>query len=107
MRVLLDENIDRFLKALFAAEFDVVTVREQGWQGMKNGSLLPAAEEEFDAFVTMDKNLEFQQNLSNLDLAVIVIRVKGNAYPVVAPLIPKVNEVLRSVQPGQVVHISG
>jgi predicted nuclease of predicted toxin-antitoxin system len=105
MRVLLDENVDRLLKSLFAADFDVLTVRERGWKGMKNGELLRAAEKEFDAFVTMDKNLKHQQSLSALNLAVVILRAKSNAYPIVAPLIPKVNEVLRTVQAGQVVHV--
>lgn len=53
MRVLLDENIDRLLKGLFAPEFEVVTAQERGWQGKSNGELLRAAEQEFDVFVTM------------------------------------------------------
>ena len=52
MRVLLDENMDRLLKPLFADEFEVLTVRERGWHGKKNGALLRDAEQEFDAFVT-------------------------------------------------------
>jgi hypothetical protein len=107
MRVLLDENIDRLLKPLFAPEFEVLTVRERGWHGMANGELLRTAEPEFDAFVTMDKNLEYQQNLRRLDLGVLVLRARSNAYTAIAPLMPKVNEALRSIRSGQVVHISG
>lgn len=51
MRMLLDENIDRSLKGLFAAEFEVMTVRESGWQGKTNGELLRAAEQEFEVLV--------------------------------------------------------
>ena len=106
-RILLDENIDRLLKGLFAAEFEVITVREHGWAGKKNGELLRLAEQEFDVFITMDKNLEHQQNLSALNIAVIVLRARSNAYSVVAPLMPRVNEALRVVQSGQVMHIMG
>jgi len=105
MRVLLDENIDRLLKGLFAAEFDVATAQERGWQGKENGELLRAAEQEFDAFVTMDTNLEYQQNLGALKLGVIVLRAKSNAYSVIAPLMPQVNAALRSIEPGDVVHV--
>lgn len=80
MRVLLDENIDRLLKGLFDPDFEVLTAQERGWQGKGNGELLRAAEQEFGAFVTMDGNLEYQQNLGALKLAVIV------------PLMPQVNE---------------
>lgn len=107
MRVLLDENIDRLLKPLFAPEFEVLTVRERGWSGMANGKLLRSAEQEFDAFVTMDKNLEYQQSVHLLDLGVLVLRARSNAFAAIAPLMPQVNEALRSIRPGQVVHISG
>jgi len=63
MRILRDENIDRLFKALFAPEFEVMTVSERGWEGKANGDLLRFAEREFDALVTMDRNLECQQNL--------------------------------------------
>ena len=105
MRVLLDENIDRLLKALFAVEFEVLTVRERGWQGKANGELLRAAEQEFDAFVTMDRNLEYQQNLPTLKMGVVIVRARSNAYTVIAPLMPQVNDALRSVHPGDVLHI--
>ena len=105
MRVLLDENIDRLLKGLSAPEFDVMTVSERGWQGKANGELLRFAEREFDAFVTMDRNLEYQQKLRTLDLGVVVLRARSNAYRVVAHLMPRVNERLRSVQPGEVLHL--
>lgn len=107
MRVLLDENVDRLLKPLFAAQFEVLTVRERGWQGRANGELLRAAEQEFRAFLTMDTNLEYQQNLKALKLGVIVLRATSNAYAVVAPLMPKVNEALRSLRDGEVVHVRG
>ena len=107
MRVLLDENVDRLLKELLAGEFEVQTVRERGWNGMRNGELLRAAEQEFDVFVTMDRNLEYQQNLSVLDLAVVVLRARSNAYPVVAPQMSEVNEALPTIQPGEVVYATG
>jgi len=59
MRILLDENIDRRLKRLFDSQFDVVTVSEYGWSGTKNGELLQLAEKEFDALVTMDRNIQY------------------------------------------------
>ena len=52
-RVLLDENVDRQLKPLFDADFEVLTVQEQPWDGLKNGELLRPAAAEFDSLVTM------------------------------------------------------
>lgn len=94
-RLLLDENIDRALKELFDADLEVVTVTEQGWQGKKNGELLRLTAEAFDVFVTMDKNLEHQQNLDTLDLAVVVIRAHSNAFAVVSALMPSINKAVR------------
>jgi predicted nuclease of predicted toxin-antitoxin system len=106
-RILLDENIDNFLKTLFAPQFEVATVRECGWNGKKNGALLRLAQEAFDVFVTMDKSLEHQQNLRGLDLGVVVLYARSNAYPRIAPLMPKVNESITVIQVGEVVHIKG
>jgi hypothetical protein len=73
MKLLLDECVDwRLLREL--ADFDVKTVRQMGWAGIENGALLRAAEGEFDAFVTVDKNLSFQQNLSGFAIFVVVLR---------------------------------
>ena len=70
MRVPLDENVDRRLKQSFGPEHEVVTVRERGWHGTRNGELLRAAASEFDVMVTLDTNLQHQQNLLSLDLAI-------------------------------------
>ena len=106
MRILLDENVDRLLKGLFDNTFDVVTVNECGWSGMKNGELLRNAQQEFEAFVTMDQNLEHQQNVKILDLMIVVLRAQSNAYLNVSLLMPQVNEVLKTVQTGQVIHVT-
>lgn len=52
----------------------VMTVVERGWGGVTNGKLLARAEHQFDVLVTMDQNLQYQQNLSDFDLAVVVIK---------------------------------
>ena len=73
MRVLLDENVDRRLRSFFDSSLDVVTVTEQGWSGMKNGELLSVAGQKFEILVTMDRNMQYQQNLASYDLAVVLI----------------------------------
>ena len=99
-RVLLDENVDRQVRPLFGPGLDVLTVRECRWNGLKNGALLRAAAEEFDVFVTMDRNLPYQQNLKVLDLAVVVVRSVSNAFVDVAPLMPAVDAAVRTAEPG-------
>ena len=99
-RVLLDENVDRQLKPLFDADLNVLTVQERGWDGLKNGELLRTAAAEFEVFVTMDRNLPYQQNLRVFDLAVVVIRSVSNAFVDAAPLMPEVNAAVRVAQSG-------
>ena len=99
MKILLDECIDR----RFAAEFpehEVKTVPQIGWAGVKNGSLMKLAEAAFDVFITVDRNLSFQQNLPSYDIAVIVLRSPSNRYQDLAPFGSKVLETLESIKPG-------
>ena len=73
MRVLLDEQLPRHLTRELAVH-DVRTVRQQGWTGTKNGELLRrAVAAGFEVFLTADQNLQFQQNLAQLRLAVVVL----------------------------------
>ncbi|WP_372716002.1 DUF5615 family PIN-like protein [Immundisolibacter sp.] len=71
MRLLLDESVPRRLRKHLPLH-DVKTVVEMGWGGVKNGALLVLAGRGFDAFITVDKNLPYQQNLTKLPVAVVV-----------------------------------
>lgn len=104
-RVLLDENVDYRLKSHFNKEFNVNTVSDNNWDGMKNGSLLRAAAEEFDLFVTMDKNIPYQQNLKHLDLAIIVIQSTSNALVDVSPLMPEINTIILKAEAGEATFV--
>ena len=104
--MLLDENIDRFLKAEFDPDMEVLTVSEQGWRGMKNGQLLRIAQHEFDVFVTTDKDLEYQQNLSVINMGIVVVRAPSNSYQSVEPLMPQINEAVKTVTDGEVMHVT-
>lgn len=106
MRILLDENVDRRLKVDFVEEHEVLTVAEAGWTGKKNGELLKLAEDEFEIFVTTDKGIPYQQNISRLGLAVILLRAKSNAYEDLAPLMDEANAALETAEPGTVVRLS-
>jgi hypothetical protein len=77
VRIRLDESLPRGLTGLLQG-LDVVTVPEQGWQSMKNGELLHRASDDFDVFVTADQNLEHQQNIASLPLAVVVFVASTN-----------------------------
>ncbi len=76
------------------------TVPEAGWASLKNGELLGRAEVEFDVFVTTDRNLMFQQNLPNFDIAVVVLACKTNRLGDLLPLVPKLLDAIPSAKPG-------
>jgi hypothetical protein len=105
MRVLLDECVTRYLKRDFAGH-EVLTVEEAGFKGLKNGRLLQAASGEYDVLVTVDRNLQYQQNLNTFALAIIVLKARRSTYPMLKPLMPKVLESLEKVVPGEVIVMS-
>lgn len=105
MRVLLDECIPQKLR-IYLSGHDVRSVAEMGWAGIKNGRLLRLAEQNFDAFLTVDRNLEFQQNLGALSLAVIVLIAPSNEVDTLRSLMPQVSEALGQLRAGHIIHIS-
>ena len=75
MKVLIDECAPKALKvALAASGFDCTTVQEAGWSGKENGELLALADASFDAVVTIDRNLRYQQNLTWRRIALLIVR---------------------------------
>ncbi|MBW4561542.1 MAG: DUF5615 family PIN-like protein [Mojavia pulchra JT2-VF2] len=96
MKLLLDECIDRKLAREFVG-YEVKTVPQMGWAGIKNGQLLALAQAEFDVFITVDRNLSFQQNLPHFDIAVIVLQASSNRLADLKPLVPKVLTILTTV----------
>ena len=106
MRVLLDECVPRALRKELP-DHDVKTIGEAGWRGVKNGALLRLAAEEFDVLLTVDRNLEYQQNFSGLKLAVVVMEAESNDIAVLRPLMPAVREALPRAQPGMVIRVHG
>ena len=73
----------------------------RGWSGKQNGELLRAASSEFDVFVTLDSNLEHQQDVASLDLAVVVVRAASSDLADIEPALPGLNALLSSVRPGR------
>ena len=74
MKILLDENLPIKLKSSIASKHDVLTVHEMNWSGTKNGKLLELLKSNnFEVFITGDKNLKYQHNLSNYSLTIIIL----------------------------------
>jgi len=105
VKLLLDECLDRRLTRDIIGH-DVSTVQQMGWAGIQNGELLRrAAAAAFDAFITGDRNLSFQQNLAELPLAVVVLKAPSNRLADLKPLVPRLLAALGALQRNSVVWI--
>ena len=105
MRVLLDEQLPRQL-ARHLAGHDVRTVQQESWAGLENGMLLTAAENAgFEVFLTGDRNLDYQQNLRNRLLGVVVLAAPSNALEDLLPLLSEALPAIANVRPGELLRV--
>lgn len=95
MRLLFDESLPWRLARLLEGH-TVESVQRAGWAGIKNGELLKLAASRFDAFITADQNIQYQQNLNALPLTVYVLAARSTAFVDLAPLIPELQRLLSS-----------
>jgi predicted nuclease of predicted toxin-antitoxin system len=103
MRALLDECLPRPLHRYFKnAGMDVLSVHEMGWDGILNGELLNLMiANGFEVLITIDKNLQHQQNLSDAKIALITIKASSNKIKDLKPAMPRVLNALIGIAPGQ------
>ena len=104
MNLLLDECLPRKLKRALPGHI-VKTVPEMGWAGIENGDLLPLIKSVFEAFLTIDGNMRYQQKMSGRSFALIVLTARDNTIETLLPLMPQVLAALPAVMPGQIVKI--
>jgi len=104
-RILLDENLDWRLKRELP-DHTVDSVPLIGWAGLKNGELLKRAGVRFDIFITMDSNLRYQRNISDYNIAVIVLQADSNRLTDTRPLMPQVLSLIGNLQPGTLTMVS-
>lgn len=98
MKILIDENLPLKLLRSFGENHEVHSAREMGWHGKKNGELLGLMTlDGFEGFVTMDKSLPNQQNLSKFALTIFVLRGQNNKLKTLEALIPLI---LSSIEDG-------
>ena len=103
---LIDECAPSELKkVLIENGFEWFTAQDAGWAGKENGELLGLANVEFEAFVTLDRKLRYQQNLVGLKIAIIVLRGHSNRLKHLRPSFQSCIETLRSIQPGTVIEL--
>ena len=97
MKLLLDESIPKKLIGYFPETYEVSTVSQMGWAGTKNGKLLALAiQNNFEALITADRGIEYQQNTPNLDIRIIIMLSYRTHISNLSPLVPKVVELLQN-----------
>ena len=101
MKVLLDECVPRRLAR--DLPFEVQTVPAIGHAGLQNGELLRAVCDDHDVFLTIDQNLQYQQNLSSFPIAIVVVRASSNRCDDILPLLPEILSALDTIRPGDLV----
>ena len=102
MHLLHDESVPRQLRQALPAHI-VKTAVGMGWSGVKNGALLALTAEEFDAFITVDRNLPCQQNVAALPIAIVILAAHSNELQALLPLVPRLEEALAMLQPRSLV----
>ena len=103
MTIILDENLPKPLKGIFP-NHTVTTVQDQGLAGTVNGALLARLEGVFDIFITADKNLRYQQNLSDRQLA--ILELPTNRLPLLRPLFPRITAAADAMTPSAYVQLT-
>ena len=107
MKILLDESLPRKLRNYFGMEHEVFTVLDKGWLGKKNGELLKLMiEDKFELFITVDRNLPYQQNLKRLPLSIFILCAFDNRIETLKLLIPKLLDRLTEGNLQNVIEIS-
>lgn len=106
MRLLLDECVPRPLKDDLVGH-DVQHVVDLGWSSKRNGELLKLmVAERFDALLTVDQNIEFQQNLKGLGIGLVVVHSRTNRMKELRPLVPQILDALSKVAPGEIIRVA-
>ncbi|SCW85484.1 DUF5615 family PIN-like protein [Mucilaginibacter sp. NFR10] len=105
MKLLLDENLPKKLKLDFP-EHEVYTVTDKSWNGIKNGELLKLLlQENFDALLTFDKNLQHQQNFKKYTISVFVLIAPINTHAELSKLVPLIKSQIKKnkLNPGPII----
>ena len=103
MKVILDGNVPEPLNAILP-NHTVTIVQEQGLAGTVNGALLARLEGAFDVFITADKNLRYQQNLSGRRLA--ILGLPTNRLRLLRPMLPRITDAVAVIKPGEYVQLT-
>ncbi len=102
MRILFDQGTPAPLRHELPGH-EIATAFEMGWDKLSNGDLLQAAETQFDAFITTDQNLRYQQNVAQRRLAILVLPT--TSWPIIRRNAALIATTAASIGPGAYVEI--
>ncbi len=104
MNVLFDQNVPYDLKRHLGAH-EVTTAPDVSWEEIKNGELLAIAESRgFDVFVTAEKNLSYQQNLTARRIAIVLLPT--NSWPKLRPFVHEFAALVDAAVPGSLTKLA-
>ena len=107
MKILLDESIDIRFKKSFPPQHEVYTVKDMNWTGIKNGKLIELlAENNFDYWIIVDKNIPYQQNIENIPFTIIVLDVFRNTLKQLELFLPKIMEIVKERSPKKLIILN-
>jgi hypothetical protein len=103
MKILFDHGTPAPLRRQLTG-YEVATAYEMGWAKLSNGDLLAAAEKSFDAFITTDQNLRYQQNLAGRRLAILVLPT--TSWPKIQKPANRIIDTVNALKPGDFIELS-
>ena len=95
MRIIIDENLPIAFLTNLLSEFNVISVKDAEWSGIKNGELLKKVEGNYDLFMTADKNIRYQQNITTRTFA--IVELYTNRRPLLQEIDSKILNIIRSI----------
>jgi hypothetical protein len=108
LRALLDEQVPAELSESISefSPHEVSTVGAMGWKGLKNGLLLLQMREAgFAVLITIDRRMEYQQNIPRSGVGLIVLHAFRARFAELSPLAPQIAGALDRIGPGEIIHL--
>jgi hypothetical protein len=102
MKILFDHGTPVPLRRQLVSH-EIATAYEMSWAKLNNGDLLAAAEKSYDAFITTDQNLRYQQNLAGRRLAILVLPT--TSWPEIQKQTTKVADAVNALKPGDFIEL--
>jgi predicted ThiF/HesA family dinucleotide-utilizing enzyme len=105
VQILFDESVTWALRPILLGEHEVATAKYLGWDSKSNGELMTLARDKFDVLITADQSIPYQQNITEADVAVVVLVARTNDINDLKPLVPELLNRLNDLKRGEIIRI--